>query len=45
VPRKAGERLGITDATARATLKRVSAKVGMSRQREPVSPVTKFVLR
>jgi DNA-binding CsgD family transcriptional regulator/GAF domain-containing protein len=44
-PREAAERLGIAEATARTTLKRVFNKVGVSRQSELVSLLTKLVLR
>jgi DNA-binding CsgD family transcriptional regulator len=44
-PREAAERLGIAEETARTTLKRVFNKVGVSRQSELVSLMTKLVLR
>jgi DNA-binding CsgD family transcriptional regulator/GAF domain-containing protein len=44
-PREAAERLGIAEETARTTLKRVFAKVGVSRQSELASLLTKLVLR
>jgi len=44
-PRKAAEKLGITEGTARTVLKRVFAKVGVSRQSELASLLTRLVLR
>lgn len=44
-PREAAEKLGITEETARTTLKRVFAKVGVSRQSELTALLTKLVLR
>jgi DNA-binding CsgD family transcriptional regulator/PAS domain-containing protein len=44
-PREAAEKLGITEGTARTVLKRVFAKVGVSRQSELTSLLTKLVLR
>ena len=44
-PREAAEVLGITEETARTTLKRVFAKVGVSRQSELAALLTKLVLR
>ena len=42
---QAAERLGITEETARTALKRVFAKVGVSRQSELAALLTKLVLR
>lgn len=44
-PREAAEKLGITEETARTTLKRVFSKVGVSRQSELATLLTKLVLR
>lgn len=44
-PRDAATRLGITEETARNVLKRVFAKVGVSRQSELVALLSKLVLR
>jgi DNA-binding CsgD family transcriptional regulator len=44
-PRETAERLGITEETARTTLKRVFSKVGVSRQSELATLLTKLVLR
>jgi DNA-binding CsgD family transcriptional regulator/PAS domain-containing protein len=44
-PREAAAKLGITEETARTTLKRVFAKVGVSRQSELAALLTKLVLR
>jgi DNA-binding CsgD family transcriptional regulator len=44
-PGQAAEKLGITEETARTALKRVFAKVGVSRQSELAVPLTKLVLR
>src|SRR5258708_36886692 len=44
-PREAAGKLGITEETARTVLKRVFAKVGVSRQSELASLLTKLVLR
>jgi DNA-binding CsgD family transcriptional regulator len=44
-PRGAAEKLGITEETARTVLKRVFAKVGVSRQSELASLLTKLMLR
>ncbi|MEH2497624.1 DNA-binding CsgD family transcriptional regulator/PAS domain-containing protein [Bradyrhizobium sp. AZCC 1678] len=44
-PREAAERLGIAEDTARNLLKRVFAKVGVSRQSELVGLLAKLVLR
>jgi DNA-binding CsgD family transcriptional regulator/PAS domain-containing protein len=44
-PREAAERLGIAEATARTILKRVFNKVGVSRQSELVSLLTRLVMR
>ena len=44
-PREAGEKLGITEETARTTLKRVFSKTGVSRQSELTALLTKLVLR
>jgi DNA-binding CsgD family transcriptional regulator len=43
-PREAAEKLGIAEETARTTLKRVFAKVGVSRQSELTALLTKLVL-
>lgn len=43
-PREAADRLGIAEETARNVLKRVFAKVGVSRQSELVGLLTKLVL-
>jgi DNA-binding CsgD family transcriptional regulator len=43
-PREAANRLGISEETARNVLKRVFAKVGVSRQSELVALLTKLVL-
>jgi DNA-binding CsgD family transcriptional regulator len=44
-PREAAEKLGITEETARTVLKRVFSKVGVSRQSELVTLLTRLVLR
>lgn len=44
-PREAAEKLGIAEATARTTLKRVFAKTGVSRQNELAALLSKMVLR
>jgi DNA-binding CsgD family transcriptional regulator/PAS domain-containing protein len=44
-PREAANRLGISEETARNVLKRVFAKVGVSRQSELVALLAKVVLR
>jgi DNA-binding CsgD family transcriptional regulator len=44
-PRDAGERLGISEETARTTLKRVFSKVGVSRQSALAALLSKLVLR
>lgn len=44
-PREAAERLGIAEETARTTLKRVFAKVGVSRQNELTALLARLVLR
>jgi DNA-binding CsgD family transcriptional regulator len=44
-PKEAAERLGIAQDTARNVLKRVFAKVGVSRQSELVAVLAKLVLR
>lgn len=44
-PRQAAEKLGIAEETARSVLKRVFAKVGVSRQSELVSLMTRLTLR
>jgi DNA-binding CsgD family transcriptional regulator len=44
-PRDASEKLGITEETARTTLKRVFAKAGVSRQNELAALLTRLVLR
>jgi DNA-binding CsgD family transcriptional regulator/PAS domain-containing protein len=44
-PREAAEKLGIAEETARTMLKRVFAKVGVSRQSELASLLTRLVLR
>lgn len=44
-PRETAERLGITEETARTVLKRVFAKVGISRQSELCALITKLLLR
>lgn len=44
-PGQAAVRLGITEETARTALKRVFAKVGVSRQSELAALLTKLVLR
>lgn len=44
-PREAAAKLGISEETARTTLKRVFSKVGVSRQSELVALLTKLVLR
>jgi DNA-binding CsgD family transcriptional regulator len=44
-PRDAASKLGISEETARTVLKRVFAKVGVSRQSELASLLTKLVLR
>ena len=44
-PRTAAERLGISEETARTVLKRVFAKVGVSRQTELSELLTRLVLR
>ena len=44
-PREAAEKLGISEETARTVLKRVFAKVGVSRQSELAALLTRLVLR
>ncbi len=44
-PKQAAERLGISEQTARSVLKRVFSKVGVSRQSELVSLMTRLLLR
>jgi DNA-binding CsgD family transcriptional regulator len=44
-PREAAEQLGISEETARTTLKRVFAKVGVSRQSELVALMARLILR
>jgi DNA-binding CsgD family transcriptional regulator len=44
-PKDAAERLGIAEDTARNVLKRVFAKVGVSRQSELTALLAKLVLR
>jgi DNA-binding CsgD family transcriptional regulator len=44
-PRKAAEKLGITKETARAVLKHVFSKTGVSRQSELVALLSRMVLR
>jgi len=44
-PGQAAEKLGITEETARSALKRVFAKVGVSRQSELAALLTKLILR
>lgn len=44
-PRKAAGKLGVTEETARTTLKRVFSKVGVSSQSELTALLTKLVLR
>jgi len=44
-PRDAAERLGIAEETARTTLKRVFAKIGVSRQSELAALLSNLVLR
>jgi DNA-binding CsgD family transcriptional regulator len=44
-PGRAAEMLGLTDETARTTLKRVFAKVGVSRQSELTALLSRLVLR
>ncbi len=44
-PRKAGEQLGITEATARTTLKRVFQKTGTTRQSELTALLARMVVR
>jgi DNA-binding CsgD family transcriptional regulator len=44
-PREAADQLGITEETARTTLKRVFGKTGVSRQSELASLLTRLVLR
>lgn len=44
-PRKAAEKLGISEETVRSALKRVFSKVGVSRQSELTALLTKIVLR
>lgn len=44
-PREAAKKLGITEETARTALKRVFAKVGVSRQGELTALLTKLVMR
>lgn len=44
-PRDAAEKLGITEETARTALKRVFAKIGVSRQSELTALLTKLILR
>ena len=44
-PREAAKKLGISEETARGILKRVFAKVGVSRQSELTALLSKLVLR
>jgi DNA-binding CsgD family transcriptional regulator len=44
-PREAAAKLGIAEETARTALKRVFAKVGVSRQSELTALLAKLVLR
>jgi DNA-binding CsgD family transcriptional regulator len=44
-PREAAQKLGITEETARTTLKRVFSKVGVNRQGELASVLTRLVLK
>ena len=44
-PRDAAERLGIAEETVRNTLKRVFAKIGVSRQSELANLLSNLVLR
>jgi DNA-binding CsgD family transcriptional regulator/PAS domain-containing protein len=44
-PREAATQLGLSEETARTTLKRVFSKVGVSRQSELATMMTKLVLR
>ena len=44
-PREAAQRLGITEKSTRTALKRVFAKVGVSRQSELAALLTRLVLR
>jgi DNA-binding CsgD family transcriptional regulator len=44
-PKSAAEKLGVTENTARAVLKSVFAKTGVSRQSELAALLTKLVLR
>jgi DNA-binding CsgD family transcriptional regulator/PAS domain-containing protein len=44
-PREAATQLGVSEETARTTLKRVFSKVGVSRQSELATMMTKLVLR
>jgi DNA-binding CsgD family transcriptional regulator len=44
-PREAAEKLGITEETARTTLKRVFSKVGVSRQGELAALLTRLILK
>jgi DNA-binding CsgD family transcriptional regulator/PAS domain-containing protein len=44
-PKEAAERLGVAEATARNTLKRVFSKVGVSRQSELAVLLSRFALR
>jgi DNA-binding CsgD family transcriptional regulator len=44
-PREAANRLGITEDTARTTLKRVFGKTGVSRQSELAALLARLVLR
>jgi DNA-binding CsgD family transcriptional regulator len=44
-PRQASENLGITEESARTTLKRVFAKTGVSRQSELTVLLNRIVLR
>ena len=43
-PREAAQRLGISEETARTTLKRVFAKVGVSRQSELAALLSRLTL-
>jgi DNA-binding CsgD family transcriptional regulator len=43
-PREAAEKLGITEETARAVLKHVFSKTGVSRQSELVMLLSRMVL-
>jgi DNA-binding CsgD family transcriptional regulator len=43
-PRKVSEQLGITEETVRTVLKRVYAKVGVSRQNELTALLSRLVM-